>query len=316
MESPPSMLFLGASGQTGGPFLTVFRREYPNIPITVFLRSTALDAAIEALGGVTIAHGDFSDLEAIEKLSSNHNIVLNCATSTNAPVTAAILRGIRNTKTPKKPILHHLSGAGNFVDGSTSGTYVPQPRPWNDGNPDDVRNITAALTPNGACDELILKAAAAEGYVDAFFVCPGGIYGASANHIGVAAGAAAALAPGVWVGWMMDSIATLGFSPYVGDGTAKALDTWDSCRPEDVYGHFYLCVDETVAAKDVASAFADVAYRVGTIPAPTVKPVPYEEAGTVAKYLAGNMLLQDDNARSLGWKPKGPGLFETLKQIK
>lgn len=184
------------------------------------MRSTALDAAIEALGGVTIAHGDFSDLEAIEKLSSNHNIVLNCATSTNAPVTAAILRGIRNTKTPKKPILHHLSGAGNFVDGSTSGTYVPQPRPWNDGNPDDVRNITAALTPNGACDELILKAAAAEGYVDAFFVCPGGIYGASANHIGVAAGAAAALAPGVWVGWMMDSIATLGFSPYVGDGTA------------------------------------------------------------------------------------------------
>lgn len=62
MESVPSMLFLGASGQTGGPFLTVFRKRYPEIPITVYLRSTALDAAIQALGGTTIAHGDFSDL--------------------------------------------------------------------------------------------------------------------------------------------------------------------------------------------------------------------------------------------------------------
>ena len=265
------------------------------------MRSTALDAAIQALGGTTIAHGDFGDLKTLEKLSSNHNIILNCATSMNVPVTEALLRGIRATKTKKKPILFHLSGSGNFVDGSTTGAYIPQDQPWNDGNPDDVRKISAALTPNGACDELILEAAA-EGYVNALFVSPGGIYGVSANHIGIAAGAASALAPGVWVAWMMDNVANLGFSPYVGDGTAvfrtvhvddvveimilvfqKALDTWDSYQSEDVYSHFYLCVDETVEWKDVALAFAGVAYRTGRISAPIVKSVQYEDAGTVAK---------------------------------
>ena len=157
------------------------------------------------------------------------------------------------------------------------------------------------MRPNGACDELILNAATA-GDVNAFFVSPGGIYGASANHVGLRTGAASALAPGVWVGWMLQNIETLGFSPYVGNGTGifptihvddvvelmmlvfqKALEKWSSYEPDDVYSHYYLCVDERHSTKALATAFADLLYRTGKMTAPDVRSVPYEKAGIVAR---------------------------------
>ena len=93
----------------------------------------------------------------------------------------------------------------------------------------------------------------------------------------------------------------LGFSPYIGNGTAvwrtvhvddvvdltilvfqKALDTWDSYRPEDVFSHYYIAADEAPLQKPIAEAFADLVYRRGKIPAPVAKSVSYDEAGTLA----------------------------------
>jgi nucleoside-diphosphate-sugar epimerase len=279
--------------------------RYPGTPITVFLRSKELDEALSSLEGVTIIHGDFSDLSTIESLSASHAIVINAATSTVVPVTEAIIRGAqRTTLKGKKPILLHLSGAGNFSDDGKTGTYVPQSHPFDDSNPENVRSINAKMLPNGGCDELILQAAAA-GELIAFFVCPGGIYGASSNHIGLSArsaGLSYAQTPGVWAGWQLQNVATLGFSPYVGPGSsvfrtihvddvvelmmlvyAKALETWGTYKPEDVFRHFYLCVDEQHTAKDIAQAFADVSYRRGKIAAPLIRSVAFEDAGIVAR---------------------------------
>ena len=215
-------------------------------------------------------------------------------------MTEAILRGIRRTQAPKKPILLHVSGAGNFVDHSTTGEYIPQSHPFNDANPNDVRKIDASYAPNGATDEIIFQAAA-RGEVNALFVCPGAIHGNSANHIGLTVGAASAQAPGVWLLWNMENIASHGFSPYVGPGTSvfrfvhvddvvdlmilvfrKALETWDSYVPEDVYRHFYLAVDEEMASKPVAVGLADLVHRRGAIAEPVAKSVSFEEAGKVA----------------------------------
>ena len=332
----PSILFLGASGQVGGAFLTVFRKTHPKDSMTAYLRSTALDDALSALGNVTIEHGTFEEFDRIGKLAANHEIVINCAASFNPPLTSVILEGIRNTKAvraPKKPILLHLSGTGNFVDHSKTGEYLPHGRKFNDGNPDDVRKIDANYPPNGATDELIL-AAAAKGNVNALFVCPGGIYGQSADHIGASAGAAAAKAAGVWVSWSLNNVKTLGFSPYVGPGTSiirlvhvddvvglmmlvyqKALDTWDTYRPEDVFGHFYICVDEAPESKRVAEAFGELLYREGKIASPVPKQVSYEEAGTTAFYSAGNTMVQPVKAKTLGWEPRATKkVFETLRE--
>ena len=329
-----SILFLGASGQVGGAFLSVFRRAHPNNPITAYLRSTALDEALKALGNVTIIHGTFEEYDRIEQLAASHEIIINCAASFNPPLTSVILKGIQNTKAvraPKKPILLHLSGTGNFVDHSKTGEYVPKGQKFNDSNPDDVRKIDASYPPNGATDELIL-AAAAKGEVNALFVCPGGIYGQSADHIGASIGAAAAKAAGVWVLWTLKNVTELGFSPYVGPGTSiirlvhvddvvslmmlvyqKALDTWDTYKPEDVYTHFYVCVDEAPESKKVAQAFGEMLYRDGKIASPAPRQVPYEEAGTTAYYSAGNTMVEPVKAKELGWEPKAPKrFFETL----
>ena len=32
------------------------------------------------------------------------------------------------------------------------------------------------------------------------------------------------------------------------------------------------------------------------------------------RYIGGNMLLKNENAKALGWKPKGPKFFETLER--
>lgn len=58
----------------------------------------------------------------IKKLSATYNNVISCASSFNVPVTEAILRWVRATKTLSKPILLHLSGTGNCVDYSTLGS--------------------------------------------------------------------------------------------------------------------------------------------------------------------------------------------------
>jgi len=330
-----SILFLGASGQTGGAFLAVFRKKYPDIPITAYLRSTALDSALQALGNVTVAHGTFEDYDKIEKLASEHPIIINCAASRDGPLTHAILRGIRAQEGKKRPLLLHLSGAGNFVDHGTSGNYVPQEHPFNDANPDAVRKITPTTKPNGPTDHPIMEAAAA-GEVVALFVSPGGIYGASTNHLGLSAGhEASANAPGVWVGWMLQNIETLGFSPYVGEGTSifplvhvddvvelmilvfqKALDVWDSYKPEDVYSHYFLGVDERHDWKTLATTFAELQYRKGKLPAPITKSVTYDEAGIVKGYIGGNIIVINDNSKSLGWVPMGLGIVETLERIK
>lgn len=283
-----------------GAFLNVFRKTHPNVPITAYLRSTALDAALTALGNVTIIHGTFEEYVRIEGLSATHSIIINCAASFNMPVTEAILKGIHVTKILSKPILLHLSGTGNFVDHSKLGAYIPKEHPFNDSNPDHVRKIDASYPPNGACDGLIL-AAAARGEVNAFFVCPGGIYGTSSNHIGLTVGAASAKAPGVWVLWNLENVQELGFSPYVGPGTSinrlvhvddvvdlmmlvfqKALDTWDTYKPEDVYSNFYIAANEAPEAKPVAEAFGNLLFRMRKIASPIPKQVTFEEAGKVA----------------------------------
>ncbi|MCJ1278759.1 hypothetical protein MMC21_006577 [Puttea exsequens] len=331
-----SILFLGASGQVGGAFLSVFRTVHPQTPITAYLRSTILDEALTALGNVTIIHGTFEEYDRIKQLAATHDIIINCAASFNPPLTTVILEGIKNTKAttaPKKPILLHLSGAGNFVDHSKTGEYVPKEHQFNDSNPDDVRKIDASYPPNGATDGLIF-AAAAEGKVNALFVCPGGIYGQSTDHIGVSIGAAAAKAAGVWVLWSLNNVKTLGFSPYVGPGTSifrlvhvddvvslmmlvyqRALDTWDAYKPEDVYSHFYLCVDEAPESKKVAEAFGELLYREGKIASPVPKQVPYGEAGITAGYSAGNLIVEAVKAKELGWEPRAPKrFFETLRE--
>ncbi len=101
----------------------------------------------------------------------------------NTDVTNAILRGLETAADEPNKTLIHLSGTGNFIDHRHDGKFVAQAESevWNDANPNHVRKISKDMSPNGPCDELILQAAA-KGDVDAYFVCPAGIYGSGTKN--------------------------------------------------------------------------------------------------------------------------------------
>jgi nucleoside-diphosphate-sugar epimerase len=214
-------------------------------------------------------------------------------------VTNALLAGARTRKaqTGNNSVLMHLSGAGNFVVGPYNGAANTETKLFSDTNPKDVGRIDKTYLPNGPVDEIIL-AAAAKGDVNAYFVCPVGIYGASEDHIARRsedpAAKSFANAPGVWVRWMIDNVETLGYSPYVGEGScvfglvhvddvvdlmllvAEKASSGEEYAPEDVLRNFYLCVDERLSNKVIAGEFAEVLGK-------ELKSVSFEEAGTVAK---------------------------------
>jgi hypothetical protein len=282
--------------------LSKFRKTYPSTPITVFLRTTVLDSAISNLGNIEIVQGDFqANLSDLENLVSKHSIIINAATSTDPVVNAAILRGISTRhKSGKKTILIHVTGAGNFVDEGKTGIYNEEIIAFNDSNPNHVRKINASMAPNGPSDEIILRAAA-NGEVNAYFVCPVGVYGSSKDHIAHSAGptgAKYANTAGIWANWMMDNVTELGFSPYVGPGTsvfytihvddvvslilavyAKAIEVGDNYQPKDVYQNFYLGADEKHQAKFLATSFAKAMARNGKVPNAEARSVSYDEAG-------------------------------------
>jgi nucleoside-diphosphate-sugar epimerase len=255
------------------------------------------DQALQDLG-VAIVHGTYADHTEIEQLVSQHSIVVNVGSSWDTGLTEAILHGAQVESGKKKKVLIHMSGAGNFVDHGKSGNYVPQEHPFNDANEDDVRKIGPADL-NGACDELVLKAAFA-GTVNGFIVCPGGMYGFGLENAVTTSTAEPSL--GVWARWMVENIDKLGFSPYIGDGTAvfptihvddvvqlmflvfeKALNTWDTYKPEDTYKQFYLGVDERLGGKTLATGFAEYVSETGKAGVVETKLVKFEEAGSVAR---------------------------------
>jgi nucleoside-diphosphate-sugar epimerase len=346
--STESILLLGASGQVGGALLTVLRSQYPSYPITLFLRTHALDAAIGRLSKVTVVHGDFetSDgLASLENTVSKHGIIINAATSRDITVNQAVLRGLEKYRatTKQNAILIHVSGAGNFSDNReagefhTTGEVAGLQLPFDDTDPTAVSQINAHHQPNGASDEIIM-AFTRKGKANAYIVCPGGIYGASQDHIGILSttdeGRKYARTPGVWAGWMIENIKQLGFSPYVGQGKsyfytvhvddvvslillvfAKAMRerVEGTYAPEDVYGNFYIAAGDGYIGSDIADLFAKAVAKLGIIKEnAVVKSVTYEEAGLTARYLAGNILLKGKNAQKLGWKRKGKSLEETL----
>lgn len=313
------------------------------------LRTRVLDDAIRTLGAhVKVEHVDFADTQKVESLVQEHDVVLDLANSRSPELAAAVVEGAARYKktNDRRQLLLHLSGAGNFSDNSHSGTFIAAD-PFDDSNPEHVRGINASMKPNGAADKIILNAAA-NGVVNAYIVCPVGIYGRSETHIALKSYSKEAQqyaqALGVWSQWMLDNIKSHGFSPYIGPGTSvfpvvhvddvvaltmkvlhKAIEIGGSYNPEDVYSHFYLAHADTLQAKTIATIFADVAHRQGLIPQAEVKTLDYDtEVGdgeaAVAKaaayrYLAGNVILRSRNAAKLGWRPEGPTLQEAMRTI-
>jgi hypothetical protein len=63
----------------------------------------------------------------------------------------------------------------------------------------------------------------------------------------------------------------------------KALNTWDTYKPEDAYKQFYLGVGERLGGKTLATGFAAYVSETGKTGVVETKQVKFEEAGSVAR---------------------------------
>ena len=173
--------------------------------------------------GATVVDGTFEELQKLTDLCAKYPIVINAADSVNVTLTRAILFGLHQQQqsSGKKGTLIHVSGSGNFTDGGKDGNRNVNSKIWNDSNEDDIRAINSTMK-NGGPDEVILKAAAA-GDVNAYIVCPVGIHGIGKTDIRINS-------RGVLMTGMIKNVTSLGYSPYIGDGTA-VLQTVCTVQP-------------------------------------------------------------------------------------
>ena len=77
-----------------------------------------------------IVHGDFSEAEKISALAREHDVVINIGSSWFVPLSEAIIAGLSQKPAGTKPILIHISGAGNFIDHWTTGEANPNAKVW------------------------------------------------------------------------------------------------------------------------------------------------------------------------------------------
>jgi len=120
----PSILLIGVSGLVGSHLVLALRDNYPNFPVTVYLRNTTINEYLTSTAKVSrIVHGSFSEHDKIKALAEEHDIVINVGSSWDLGLTEAIVEGLKKRPAESKTILIHMSGTGNFVE-----------KRWNDGS--------------------------------------------------------------------------------------------------------------------------------------------------------------------------------------
>lgn len=178
--------------------------------MTAYVRSTKPEDELKAsLKADRIIVGDFSDFESIRKASKAHDITVNAGNSFTGDPVAAIIAGQKDKPGASKGRVIHISGAGNFIDFGTLGSFNPDSKVWNDAREDDIKAIHKDMF-NGQSDTLALEAGATDS-LDTSIVCPSVVYGG-----------ASVSSPAMGVGYslIIGNAKPLGYVPYVGDETA------------------------------------------------------------------------------------------------
>ena len=162
------------------------------------------------------------------------------------------------------------------------------------------------------------------GYANTYIIFPSGVYGRSLGP---------KPAPGVIQLLAKLQAEELGFVPYIGEGSAifpslhvedfppfvlKVLEEALK-NPEptgSIYSRFFIVTSQETTWKETSNAFARLFHVQGNISSPEAKSVPFGGAGNgeLAHLLQpSSMLLKNDRARRLGYKPVKEGLLEYLE---
>jgi nucleoside-diphosphate-sugar epimerase len=241
-------------------------------------------------------------------------------------------------KGPKGKLIH-ISGAGNFIDFGTSGNFNPESKDWNDASEEDIRSVHKDMF-NGQSDVLVLEAGA-EAAVDTYIVCPSVVYGGASISASTA---------GIGYSIIAGNAKSLGYVPYIGNGTAVISTVSLSWNPRSLferlslystppqihildlidflvkitdltaagpaqgtaYSRYYLLETARVQWKDLAAELANAMHAKGFFSSPEAKQVTFEQAGEGRHLVGANLLIKGDRAAALGFQPKGENILTQI----
>jgi len=308
-----SVFFLGASGYIGGSVLVDLLEKHPGLKVTAYVRTPEQAEAIRK-AGATPVQGTWDDLTKITELSSQADIVIHTADCDNLDLAKAVIAGIkaRYDAGKGKGKYIHTSGAANFVAGNADGTLVTDAKIWNDTSVEDIKSISSKQL-HGHVDSYLINAGA-EGFVDAYIVCPVVVFG---NGSGPTA------QQSVFFKYSIPPAVQQKTSVYVGkgEGHVNGIHIRDLVAfydrlfnhvvagqgKEGPYERYYILSTTHSTWKEFANALAQVLHAKGISASAEPVSVDAETLGPLGIHFYGTYFGQGDRAKQLGWAPKVTG---------
>lgn len=323
MSPQPSIFLLGATGYIGGTVLTTLLKQGTAADaITVLVQRQEQASLFQPLG-VKVQHGSRDDASRLEKLASEHDVVLNFAVAFGGDEQsiAALVAGLekRAAASSVKPILLHTGGSGTFLYGQNGerGTDV-----WTDEQYDRLQNLQDGSYFYGGYK--VVAQAALRGKISAYTLVSPTVYGPGTgpgNRLSLQMPAyvryakdnrrAAYIGQGenVWGNIHVQDLADL----YVAAMT-YALEHPESTKASDASHGFETLVYTGVrqhAWRPVIEHLGDLLHQRGEVDEPSAKSI--EENQGYPYMFGGNSFLAVSNkTQKFGWKPKQHDIIEAL----
>ncbi|KAG8926169.1 hypothetical protein FRC03_012695 [Tulasnella sp. 419] len=323
MSSATSVLFIGATGYIGGSILAQLLSSHPNLQYSAIVRSPKDTAAVEALG-VKVYQGTHQEYPWVDKLSSEHDVVINAADADDLPLAEATILGLEKRASSgssnRKPILIHTSGTGVVTDEAT-GAFNPgtSEKIWNDNVVEDIKSIDVKQ-PHREVD-LRIFAASEKGVIDAYIIAPSTIYGRGTGPVRVVS---------QQVPNLIREAVKRKQAVHVGPGT----NLWNNVHIKDLvklyqlvfelalsgnnqnksYANFYWGSSGEHQWKTVVEAFAKILLKKRLIDTEEVKSISLSELPPIFTATANNSRTVSERGFQLGWKPTEKSLLDTLEE--
>ncbi|KAG9014714.1 hypothetical protein FRB94_010561 [Tulasnella sp. JGI-2019a] len=323
----PAVFIIGATGYIGGSVLVAVLQKHPEFVYTAIVRNTKDNKAIESLN-VRVLQGSNKDLELVEKASSEHDIVFNFADADDLPLAEAVIKGLFKRASRKdgtrRPIYIHTSGTGVAMDGP-SGEFKDI-KIYDDTKVEDIGSIDAKQPHRNV--DLQIFAAGQQGSIDTYIIAPSTIYGTGIGPVrnisqqvnGIIRTAVKhkqvlLVGPGtnVWNNVHIVDLAEL-YVLVLEQSLDNIKDSSENPKPTSPYERFYWGSAATHVWGEIAKDLAVLLHKKGLVDTNDVKSVTIEEHPELWATATNSRTVANRGIKSLGWKPSGKSLKDTLEE--
>lgn len=326
MSSSPRIFITGVSGYLGGHLLVRLVEQHPSWNIVALVRNEAQKEKVLARwpgSNIEILIGDLDDKALLVQEGAKADVILQTASADHIPGVLALIEGASHR--PGHPAyLIHVGGTGMLND-VPSGFGQPSDKVYHDVA--DLEAITSFAVENHVhrdVDMALLQAQKAF-HVPTAIVSPPTIHGVGKGPIKTRS---------IQIPLLAEAVLKRGKGFQILEGQ----NLWDAIHVDDVVAAFLLLSEEALKSNggnaqwgqegyyfveaeefkwgDISSAVAKTAFEQGFIKTADIEKLSVQEASTLHPWApliwGGNARSRADRLYTLGWKPQGPGIYDSL----